>query len=68
MRDGNVAEHRRDHFKRDKITELLRCDAAGIHRPQNDKRIRNAFAEADEDVTHEQFAQRGCEGFEDAEK
>ena len=68
MRDGNVAEHRRDHLERDEITELLRRDAAGIHRPQNDERIRNPFAEADEDVADQQFAQRGREGFDDAEK
>ena len=68
MRDGYVAEHRRDHFESDEITELLRRHAAVIHRPQDDERIRNPLAETDEDIADEQFAQRGREGFDDGEK
>lgn len=68
MRDGDVTEHGRDHLAGDEPAELLCGDAVVVHRPQDDKRVRQPFAEADEDVADEQFAQRRREGFEDVNK
>ena len=67
-RDRDVAEHGGDHLDGDKPAIFLRGDAAVVHRPEDHEGVGQPFAEADEDVADEQFAQRGIEGFHDGDK
>ena len=65
MGHRDVANHRGDHFDGDQPTIFRRAHASVVHSPQNDKRIRDSLTEPNENIAHQEFAQRGAERLDD---